>query len=90
MLTQGLSVLRYFTNGNTIRINTTQQEKAKTELTSAWIARNLRKSVRGIAMEDCNYVDCQNCKNMYDCKQTYLCGCTDGEEWCEEKENYNE
>lgn len=29
------------------------------------------------------YVDCQNCKNMWDCERTYLGGCTDGEEFKE-------
>ena len=35
-------------------------------------------------------VDCWNCKYQYDCERTYLGGCTDGEEWSEEKENEDE
>lgn len=31
------------------------------------------------------YVECQNCKNSYDCERTYLGGCTDGEKWEENK-----
>lgn len=27
------------------------------------------------------YVECQNCKEQYDCERTYLGGCTDGKQW---------
>ena len=33
------------------------------------------------------YVDCHNCKNIYDCERTYLGGCTDGEEWGDDNES---
>ena len=38
------------------------------------------------------YINCIDCKYVYDCEQTYLGGCTDGEEWEEngEKENEND
>lgn len=26
-------------------------------------------------------VECNDCKNVYDCERTYLGGCTDGEKW---------
>jgi hypothetical protein len=38
------------------------------------------------------YLNCHNCKNVYDCDKTYLGGCTDGTEWVEdgnEKDNEN-
>ena len=38
-------------------------------------------------MGDCKYIECFNCKYMYDCERTYLGGCTDGEEWSEDEEN---
>lgn len=33
------------------------------------------------------FVDCHNCKNMWDCERTYLGGCTDGEKWEKEMDN---
>ncbi len=27
------------------------------------------------------YIECINCKYVYDCDRTYLGGCIDGEEW---------
>lgn len=36
------------------------------------------------------YVDCHNCKYMYDCERTYLGGCTDGEEWEDDNELHRE
>lgn len=36
------------------------------------------------------YIECNNCKNIWDCERTYLGGCTDGEEWNEEKESDDE
>ena len=41
-------------------------------------------------MEKNNLVECVNCKYHYDCERTYLGGCTDGEEWENEKENKND
>lgn len=32
------------------------------------------------------YIECINCKYMYDCERTYLGGCMDGKEWSEEEE----
>lgn len=40
--------------------------------------------------ETTKYVECVNCKKMYDCERTYLCGCTDGEKWYDEEEKENE
>lgn len=40
--------------------------------------------------EAIKYVECENCKKMYDCERTYLGGCTDGEEWETPKENESE
>ena len=33
------------------------------------------------------YIECKDCKNIYDCEYTYLGGCTDGTEWSEDEEN---
>jgi hypothetical protein len=36
------------------------------------------------------FVKCYECKNAWDCERNYLGGCTDGEEWNEEKESNDE
>ena len=33
------------------------------------------------------FIDCKDCKYIYDCERTYLGGCTDGAEW---EENTND
>ena len=38
-------------------------------------------------MDGYKYIECINCKYVYDCERTYMGGCTDGKEWSEDEEN---
>ena len=54
-----------------------------TEKTFEELAQHLGMSIKEQSLK---YIDCKDCKYMYDCERTYLGGCTDGAEW-EENDN---